>query len=561
VNRRGHACGGSPNEEVLRGRCDGVAVTTEERDPLQPVERELIDYVERGELLDLANKQPVDVAALGSCGPSQIVRAWVLRDILRGRLAPDPDPHGIRLRGARITGRLDLDDLTSTVPLALGDCLLEEGLTAADADLAGLILTGCHLDHPDQPALHAERLTTTLLDLNQATLTGNTTTGAVTLLGAHLSLLTCTGASLHNKTGPALLADGLRVDQNVFLNAEFKAVGAGKRGAVRLTGPHLGLLDCKGASLHNKTGPALFADVVRVDLAVFLRVGFEAVGAGEYGAVRLLGAHLGELDCTGASLRNETGPALIASRLRVDRAVSLSNVSATGAGRGAVIVLTDARIAGAFMFNPARLEHRTNPRARITVDGLVYSGLPNGMSTEKWLRLLAEGTPDYAAQPYQHLAAAHRVAGHDSQARHVLMTQRHDQIRRHALTGRGERVWARFTGLTLGYGYQPWRALLGLLAVLVTAVVLAVVLGAHGGLAQIRNPPPPTPQACTVIERIGVGLDLGTALITTGTRPRCEPTSTSTGQALTLTSWALRLLAWAFATLFIAGFTGAVRKT
>jgi hypothetical protein len=50
-------------------------------------------------------------------------------------------------------------------------------------------------------------------------------------------------------------------------------------------------------------------------------------------------------------------------------------------------------------------------------------------------------------------------------------------------------------------------------------------------------------------------------LITTGARARCEATNTTTGQILTAIGWALRLLAWAFATLFIAGFTSAVRKT
>ena len=29
-------------------------------------------------------------------------------------LAPDPDPHGLRLCGARIEGRLDLENITST---------------------------------------------------------------------------------------------------------------------------------------------------------------------------------------------------------------------------------------------------------------------------------------------------------------------------------------------------------------------------------------------------------------------------------------------------------------
>ncbi|MDQ3765348.1 MAG: hypothetical protein M3460_28935 [Actinomycetota bacterium] len=45
-----------------------------------------------------------------------------------------------------------------------------------------------------------------------------------------------------------------------------------------------------------------------------------------------------------------------------------------------------------------------------------------------------------------------------------------------------ERLWARITGITLGYGYQPWRALLFLVSVVVTSVVLAITLGAHGAL-------------------------------------------------------------------------------
>jgi hypothetical protein len=56
----------------------------------------------------------------------------------------------------------------------------------------------------------------------------------------------------------------------------------------------------------------------------------------------------------------------------------------------------------------------------------------------------------------------------------------------------------------------------------------------------------------------------------------CDTTASTTGQVLTVAGWGLQLLAWAFATLFIicsspvhhlfitlfvAGFTGAVRKT
>jgi hypothetical protein len=202
------------------------------------------------------------------------------------------------------------------------------------------------------------------------------------------------------------------------------------------------------------------------------------------------------------------------------------------------------------------LENRTDPQWRLDLDGLVYTGLPRGTSTREWLRLLRESSPFYAAQPYQQLAAAHRAAGHDGEVRRILMTQRRDQIDRRALTGRAERGWARLTGLVLGYGYQPWRALVCLVLVLVAAVVLAVVLGGHGGLAA-----PQSAVGCTVAERVGVGLDLGTPLLKTNVGAQCQTTNTTAGQVLMVAGWVLQLLAWAFATLFIAGFTGVVRKT
>jgi hypothetical protein len=61
--------------------------------------------------------------------------------------------------------------------------------------------------------------------------------------------------------------------------------------------------------------------------------------------------------------------------------------------------------------------------------------------------------------------------------------------------------------------------------------------------------------------RIGVGLDLRTPLVTTNARARRDTTDAVAGVILTIAGWVLRLLAWAFVTLFIAGFTSAVRKT
>ena len=153
----------------------------------------------------------------------------------------------------------------------------------------------------------------------------------------------------------------------------------------------------------------------------------------------------------------------------------------------------------------------------------------------------------------------HRAAGHDHEVRDILMAQRRDQIDRGAITG-SDRTWARLTGLTLGFGYQPWRAVILLLVVLLLSVTAAIAAGHHGGLTHTsRTATPGT--ACSTLEYVGVGLDLGTPLLKTGTRDLCAPTPTRAGQALTAAGWLLQALAWAFAALFIAGFTSAVRKT
>ena len=169
---------------------------------------------------------------------SRAVRAAVLRDILRGRLAPAPDPRGLRLRGARIAGRLDLEHLTTDVGVGLYECLLGEGLAARGATLPFLILLGCRLEHPAQPPLDADGLTATVLFLNRAVITADCKVGAVRLLDARLGRLECDGTTVRNNAGPALHADGLQVDQGVFLRGGFEAVGAGELGAVRLLVAH-----------------------------------------------------------------------------------------------------------------------------------------------------------------------------------------------------------------------------------------------------------------------------------------------------------------------------------
>jgi len=496
------------------------------------------------------------------------------------------DNGAVNLRGAHIGGRLSCTGATlvnDSGPALYADALqvdrdmyLRGAFTATGAGdhsavnllaahIGGqLSCTGATLGNDSGPALYADALQVDQdLFLDGFTATGAGDNGAVNLLGAHIGGdLTCDGADLRNDSGPAVAADRLQVGQDVYLRGAFTATGA-----VNMRGAHIGGgLDCTGATVRNDSGPALHAGSLQVGQDVTLRGGFTAVGVGDNGAVSLSGAHIGGgLDCTGATVRNDSGPALHAGSLQVGQDVYLrGGFTATGAGDTVAVALTGAQVGATLVFDPARLEHAADPHRRLAVDGLTYAGVPEPISARDWLDLLRNGTPGYAAQPYQQLAAGYRALGDERQAREILMKQRDGQLTRtDPRPWWPERLWGKITKITLGYGYQPWRALLFLAAVVALSCVLAVALGSHGALAQTGSTATPG-QPCTLLQQVTVGLDLNLPIGKSVAREQCDLAKESASAAaawLTATGWVLQLLAWVFAALFIAGFTSAVRKT
>jgi hypothetical protein len=69
------------------------------------------------------------------------------------------------------------------------------------------------------------------------------------------------------------------------------------------------------------------------------------------------------------------------------------------------------------------------------------------------------------------------------------------------------------------------------------------------------------PRPCTLIETVGKGLDLRTPFLPRTASTGCEVTAGAAGTALAITTWIMQVLAWALAALFVAGFTGIVRKS
>lgn len=587
------------------------------------ITNKLAEHLRYGELLDLAPDvtvgSPVDEVVMMSWDGTHVIAAHDIRELLRGRIVTDPDPRGLRLRAACIRGRLDLDNLTTTMKLTLLDCLLDEGITAEAAHLPGLSLRRCRLTHASEPALYADELRTDAgVSFEGSTFLACTAEGAVRMNGARIGgQLDCSGATITNSAGPALHGERLKISDNVLLSGDFTAVGASERGAVRLTGAHIGgqldcsgatvtngsgpavqgehlhvdgnvllrgdftaqgngavslrwarfggWLDCSGATITNTSGPALTAGAMQIAGSVLLNKGFTADGADERGAVRLTGARIGiQLDCSGATITNSCGPALHGERLHVGGDVFLrGGFTAEGEGEQGTVRLTGAHIGGQLDCSAAVVASRSNPQHRWSLDGLTYLRLPLdplGTGTAGWLDLLRTATPAYAAQPYQQLASVNQAAGQDRDVRHIHIAQRQAQLDRRVLTGR-DRLWARITGLTLGYGYQPWRALLILLGLIVTSVVLTITLGAHGALTHQDPKNPAAAVPCSITERVDVGLDAGAPFLNTHTQNPCTTTNTATGIGLSYSTQALQLLTGAVAALFVAGLTGIVRKT
>ncbi|MGH3686998.1 MAG: hypothetical protein ACRDRE_21085 [Pseudonocardiaceae bacterium] len=195
---------------------------------------------------------------------------------------------------------------------------------------------------------------------------------AVLLVSARLPWLTLAGSHL-----PALDGDGLHVEGDVLLGDGFAATGEGDYGAVRLLGAHIGgQLNFNGARLTNEAGPALIGDGLHVDGDVF-GGGFVATGYGELGAVRLPGAYvIGQLNLNGAELTNQNGPALIGDGLHVDGGLVLAEgFTATGHSERGAVRLPGAHIGDQLNVAGAALINPTGPALigdHLTVNGGVF---------------------------------------------------------------------------------------------------------------------------------------------------------------------------------------------
>lgn len=276
-------------------------------------EKRLIEEVGLGEFITIGDAVPEkrdDDADTGNSIRADLVRWFALG----GEEGRRPHEKGVRLRGAWITGALDVEACTLPAPLTLGFCRFDAALTFLDAKTKTLNFQGSHLQ--PEPGADVCFAGDRLRSEGGVFLRSVQATGAVRLLGAKIGgNLSCIAGRFENVGGQALVADRAKVSGSVFFSNEFHS-----KGEVRLNGADIGsVLSCIAGRFENAGGKALNADGAKVAGSVFLQNGFHATGE-----VRLNRAEIGgNLDCEAGRFENAGGNALNANGAKVAGALFL----------------------------------------------------------------------------------------------------------------------------------------------------------------------------------------------------------------------------------------------
>lgn len=369
--------------------------------PLSPAERRVLEGVREGRPVDLGGRR---ADADGPRRPEEVVRGAVVAAILAGELSPARPPTTARrrelsLRGAILTGPLDLTGVTAPYGIRFADCEIEGDLLLAEATVPGLRLNRCRLQHLRgvdlrvDGALQVEHCVVASMVITDAHVTGRTSLDDTTIVNAAREprCLHADGATF----GSDLSAERLRANGeiNLFdaeivgqldlsdatlrnadadgyvLRADRATIKAGliatalrTSGELCLRGATIGGLDLSGATLADPSGVALSADLARID-GDFVAIGLRSTGELRLPAVTMSG----QLDLSDATLANPGG-----NVLQADQALFGGGMLATDTTASGEIRLLGATLRGQLDLADAVLD---NPgRHALCVDQVTIDG-------------------------------------------------------------------------------------------------------------------------------------------------------------------------------------------
>ena len=214
-----------------------------------PAEDQLIEACKKGGFCQLEDGE---LPREGSPAPSRHIRADVLRYLILGGCAGcKVDDIGVWIKGAHVTGTLDLDFTTARGAIRMHNSRFEERIDCEQTKCRQLELSGSNLQ-----GLHGPTMKVT----GSVFLRGITTNATIALNSATIGgQLSCEKAIFEIEEGDALFAQGADIAADVFL----KEITT--NATIALNSATIGgQLNCEKAIFEVEEGDAIFAQDTKI---------------------------------------------------------------------------------------------------------------------------------------------------------------------------------------------------------------------------------------------------------------------------------------------------------
>jgi hypothetical protein len=503
--------------------------------------------------------------------------------------------HGLALRGYGITGLLDLIHADVRFPMQFHECSFDTDIWLKSVRLRSLSFRACILQ-----GMNAD---SAIIDTNLLLINGCETHGEVSLRGAVVGGdIRTDGSTFNGSDNFALVCDRVRVSGGVFLSRA-SSIGC-YFGEVRFAGADVsGNFDCEHAAFDNKGGTSINLERLKTSGSLFLR------GSVSSGIVNVSASKIEiALDCRETKIFSDADRAFHAEKITIgthallDGGFSCGNAHFLGATVGGglrcrassirKLDLRYARISGHFewvdMDKPKEslidLRNATVDsikddvqswpgQGKLMLDGLRFERFSDSVtdveSRLRWLQLDATEP----VQAYRQLSRVYQSNGHTEDATKLLFAL--EKLVRSRETSIPRRLWNGLLMLTIGFGYQLWRAavlmilLIGIgtgVSVIAYRAKLVAPTDKDANALFVSNYSVPTQYprfSATIfsIEHSLPGLNLGVSGSWSANTTAEWPQHRSIGPAIRVWFWIQTMLGWFLSIFFLAGISGIVKSS
>ncbi|MFU2210249.1 hypothetical protein [Solidesulfovibrio sp. C21] len=397
----------------------------------------------------------------------------------------------------------------------------------------------------------------------------------------------CSGGSFLNKDRMSLGIERAAIRGDIYLNKGMKSIGK-----ITLLGSIVGgSVKCNGGQFFNPGKCAVDAESVSIKGNLDLR------DANMDGGFCFPGAHIeGQLGCSGAKFINPKGIAIWARSVHIDGNAFIRNITAEGD-----IIFDNALVGQNFQFkniqntrkisldlSNAKIETLDDDaqswpsQGRLILNGLSYDKFSNDCKVTKserlnWLSLqektdAIEKKMVFSPQPYEQLASVYREQGYEDEAMDISIAKNR------ALLDSGRLDWwdtacLRFLGVTIGFGYRPWRALWAAGFFIFLGWYIFHFADRWGFMVPTNKQ---NPEGCNTSQKFNAfmySLDMFIPIVNFYAKDFWLPNAyqqkrfyrigrvhTLSGEVFRIYLWLHIALGWACSTLIVLGFSGLIKR-